>query len=180
MSRDSVREPIAADALVLFGISGDLARRKLFPAIYRSTVRDRLSVLVVGVADVDWDDAALRAHVEDAVHAAIALRRLPRELHLGRVGAAKLVLHPAARMGAARVRWVRLFGSRVGCELGIAGSASRRVRRGVWRRTGGWLLILSVGPCVHRIESIPSTVGGSEAQSERHHDDGDDPEHMYG
>lgn len=63
------REP--ADALVLFGISGDLARRKLFPALYRLMARDRLPPLVAGVANADWDDAALREHAGQAVRAQI-------------------------------------------------------------------------------------------------------------
>ena len=63
------REP--ADALVLFGISGDLARRKLFPALYRLMAQDRLPPLVAGVANAGWDDAALRAHAGQAVRAAI-------------------------------------------------------------------------------------------------------------
>ena len=32
-----------SDALVLFGITGDLAKKKLFPALYHLEERDRLS-----------------------------------------------------------------------------------------------------------------------------------------
>ncbi|MFD5028253.1 glucose-6-phosphate dehydrogenase [Streptomyces sp. NPDC058373] len=60
-----------ADALVLFGISGDLARKMLLPALYRLTERGALTVPVIGVAAADWDDQALRAYAREAVTAAI-------------------------------------------------------------------------------------------------------------
>ncbi|MEO1061546.1 MAG: glucose-6-phosphate dehydrogenase [Actinomycetota bacterium] len=45
-----------SDALVLFGASGDLARKKLLPAAYRLTRQGRLDVPVVGVGRSPWDD----------------------------------------------------------------------------------------------------------------------------
>jgi len=48
-----------ADALVLFGITGDLARRKLFPALYDLTAAGRLDIPVVGVASSKWTTADL-------------------------------------------------------------------------------------------------------------------------
>jgi glucose-6-phosphate 1-dehydrogenase len=59
-----------ADALVLFGATGDLARKKLFPALYHLTAANRLGVPVVAVAVSDWDDARLRDYAADAVRAA--------------------------------------------------------------------------------------------------------------
>ena len=56
-----------ADALVMFGITGDLARKRLFPALYDLDASGRLQVPVVGVARSKWDDAELRANVEAAV-----------------------------------------------------------------------------------------------------------------
>jgi glucose-6-phosphate 1-dehydrogenase len=56
-----------ADALILFGISGDLARRKLFSALYALTASDRLNMPVVGVASRDWDDETLRSHAREAL-----------------------------------------------------------------------------------------------------------------
>ena len=47
-----------ADALVLFGATGDLAKRKLFPALYRLEKAGQLKVPVIGVARSDWDDDA--------------------------------------------------------------------------------------------------------------------------
>ncbi|MFF3835661.1 glucose-6-phosphate dehydrogenase [Streptomyces sp. NPDC002458] len=59
-----------ADVLVVFGLSGDLARKMLLPALYRLTESGRLSVPVIGVAAVDWDDDTLREHAREAVAAA--------------------------------------------------------------------------------------------------------------
>src|SRR5215472_10298445 len=61
---------VRADALVLFGATGDLACKKLFPALYRLAAAKRLGVPVVGVAFSDWDDAGLRACATGAVEAA--------------------------------------------------------------------------------------------------------------
>ena len=58
-----------ADALVLFGITGDLARKKLFSALYNLTKRNRLPVKVVGVASSKWDAERLRAHALAALKA---------------------------------------------------------------------------------------------------------------
>jgi glucose-6-phosphate 1-dehydrogenase len=59
-----------ADALVLFGATGDLARKKLFPALYRLAAAGRLGVPVVGVASSDWDNARLRAYAVKAAEGA--------------------------------------------------------------------------------------------------------------
>jgi glucose-6-phosphate 1-dehydrogenase len=58
------------DVLVLFGITGDLARKMILPALYRLVQRGELTVPVIGVALTDWDDERLRAHVGDSVRAA--------------------------------------------------------------------------------------------------------------
>ena len=44
------REP--ADALVIFGISGDLARKMTFRALYRLERRGRLDCPIIGVAPI--------------------------------------------------------------------------------------------------------------------------------
>ena len=64
--------PGAADALVLFGATGDLARKKLFSAIYRMAAGGRLGVPVVGIARSGWDDARFRQHVRAAIAATVA------------------------------------------------------------------------------------------------------------
>ena len=58
-----------ADAFVLFGATGDLAFKKLFPALYELTAEDRLEMPVVGVARSDWTDDDLRERAREAVAA---------------------------------------------------------------------------------------------------------------
>lgn len=60
-----------AEALVLFGATGDLARKKLFPALYHLTAAGQLEVPVIGVAASGWDDQRLRAYAADSVRAAV-------------------------------------------------------------------------------------------------------------
>lgn len=70
-----------SDAIVLFGATGDLARRRLFPALYQLAVHDRLPARVVGVARSLTNTEALverarnaleefgPSHLDDAVFA---------------------------------------------------------------------------------------------------------------
>lgn len=58
-----------ADALILFGITGDLARRKLIPALYELAAAGELDIPVVGVATRPWNDDALRRHAWEAIEA---------------------------------------------------------------------------------------------------------------
>jgi glucose-6-phosphate 1-dehydrogenase len=65
------RPPFRADALVLFGATGDLAYKKLFPALQRLAERGVLGGMpVVGVARSDWEDEALRRRAKESVEAA--------------------------------------------------------------------------------------------------------------
>jgi glucose-6-phosphate 1-dehydrogenase len=61
--------PTRADALVLFGATGDLAKKKLFPALYHLAEEGRLGVPVIGVAKTDWDDEGLRRYARAAIEA---------------------------------------------------------------------------------------------------------------
>src|SRR4051812_23772318 len=56
-----------SDALVLFGASGDLAHKKIFPALYAMSRRGKLAVPIVGVAKSGWSLDDLREHARDAV-----------------------------------------------------------------------------------------------------------------
>ncbi len=56
-----------ADGLVLFGITGDLAAKKLFASLYRLAGRDRLPATVVGVASSPWSIDQLRDHVSSSL-----------------------------------------------------------------------------------------------------------------
>ncbi|MBV8942678.1 MAG: glucose-6-phosphate dehydrogenase [Solirubrobacterales bacterium] len=57
----------SADALVVFGITGDLAKKQTFRALYRLECRDRLSCPVIGVAADDWSLDQLREHARKAI-----------------------------------------------------------------------------------------------------------------
>ena len=59
-----------ADALILFGISGDLARKKLFSALYDLTAAGGLDMPVIGVALSDWDDETLCLQAREALEEA--------------------------------------------------------------------------------------------------------------
>ncbi len=61
-----------SDALVLFGASGDLAHKKIFPSLYAMAKRGTLNVPVVGVAFSNWNLAQLRRHAEDGIRASAA------------------------------------------------------------------------------------------------------------
>ncbi len=64
MPRVSDRE---ADALVIFGITGDLARKMTFRSLYRLERRGLLDVHVLGVAREDLTDDELRGRARDAI-----------------------------------------------------------------------------------------------------------------
>jgi glucose-6-phosphate 1-dehydrogenase len=57
----------AADALVVLGATGDLARKKLHPALFQLSSRGRLAIPVIGVARSAWSDEQLRDFARKAV-----------------------------------------------------------------------------------------------------------------
>lgn len=56
-----------SDALVFFGATGDLAYKKIFPALQALVKRGRLDVPVIGVAKAGWNLEQLRARARDSV-----------------------------------------------------------------------------------------------------------------
>ncbi|HEX3546501.1 MAG TPA: glucose-6-phosphate dehydrogenase [Mycobacterium sp.] len=56
-----------ADVLVIFGITGDLAKKMTFRSLYRLERRGLLDCPIVGVARDDWSVAALRDHARQAI-----------------------------------------------------------------------------------------------------------------
>ncbi len=56
--------PAVSDALVVFGASGDLAHKKIFPALFALHQRGELSVPVIGVASSDWSNAQFRERAQ--------------------------------------------------------------------------------------------------------------------
>jgi glucose-6-phosphate 1-dehydrogenase len=59
-----------SDTLVLFGATGDLAFKKLFPALYGLASAGRLPTRVLGVARSRWDDERLAQRARDSIEAA--------------------------------------------------------------------------------------------------------------
>lgn len=74
-----------ADALVIFGVTGNLAQKQIFPALHALARQGRLTGPVIGVARSAWSDDDLRASVgasvdsDDSVDVAAA-HRLSRSL----------------------------------------------------------------------------------------------------
>jgi glucose-6-phosphate 1-dehydrogenase len=59
----------ASDALVVFGVTGDLAHKMVIPALYALVERGTLDVPIVGVAFPPWTNAQLRARIGESVEA---------------------------------------------------------------------------------------------------------------
>ena len=56
-----------SDALVFFGATGDLAYKKIFPALHAMAKRGHLDVPVIGVAKAGWTLAQLEARAKDSL-----------------------------------------------------------------------------------------------------------------
>src|SRR6266852_8981142 len=63
----SHEDTVPADALVLFGAMGDLAHKKIFPALYHMVRRGHLDVPVIGIARAGRTDEHLKERVRDSV-----------------------------------------------------------------------------------------------------------------
>ena len=61
--------PVPSDALVVFGVTGDLAFRQIFPALQAMVRHKHLSVPVLGVARSDYNLEQLRARARESVEA---------------------------------------------------------------------------------------------------------------
>src|SRR5579871_5652791 len=59
-----------SDALVLFGVTGDLAHKMIFPALYAMVKRGNLKVPIIGVALPKWSLERLHRRVTDSVRRA--------------------------------------------------------------------------------------------------------------
>ncbi len=60
-------ETSPADVLVLFGAMGDLAHKKIFPALYHMVQRRHLDIPVIGVAKAGRTDEHLKERARDSV-----------------------------------------------------------------------------------------------------------------
>ncbi|HWA79434.1 MAG TPA: hypothetical protein VG848_03895, partial [Acetobacteraceae bacterium] len=56
-----------SDAVVFFGATGDLARKQIFPALYRLVAEQDLSVPIIGVAKQGWTVEQLRGRAEESL-----------------------------------------------------------------------------------------------------------------
>jgi glucose-6-phosphate 1-dehydrogenase len=56
-----------SDALVFYGATGDLAFKKIFPALQAMVKREHLNVPVIGVAKADWNLDQLKARARESV-----------------------------------------------------------------------------------------------------------------
>ena len=56
-----------SDALVIFGVTGDLAHKMIFPALYAMVKRGTLKVPVIGVAFPKWSIARLHKRATDSI-----------------------------------------------------------------------------------------------------------------
>jgi len=63
----SSEDTAPSDALVLFGAMGDLAHKKIFPALYHMVRRGHLDVPVIGIARAGRTDEHLKERVRDSV-----------------------------------------------------------------------------------------------------------------
>jgi glucose-6-phosphate 1-dehydrogenase len=57
----------SSDALVFFGATGDLAHKKIFPALQRLAARGKLEIPVIGVAKSGWKLQQLQERAKDSV-----------------------------------------------------------------------------------------------------------------
>ena len=128
------RDPRPADVLVIFGITGDLAKVMTFRSLYRLEARNLLDCPIIGVAVNDWTRDDLATHARDAIETAgekiddqVFDRFLARLSYVaGDFGAASTYQRVAAAIGDARtpVYYLEippfLFG-RVAQGLGDAG-----------------------------------------------------------
>lgn len=60
-------DAVRSDALVLFGVSGDLAYKKIFPTLYAMAKRGTLTIPIIGVAVSQWSLAQLRQRATDSI-----------------------------------------------------------------------------------------------------------------
>jgi glucose-6-phosphate 1-dehydrogenase len=67
MKEGIVPNAASSDALVFFGATGDLAHKKIFPALQALAKRGHLDIPVIGVAKAGWTLDQLKARARDSV-----------------------------------------------------------------------------------------------------------------
>src|SRR5277367_4177686 len=61
---------LESDAFVFFGATGDLAYKKIFPALYAMIHRDGLDIPIIGMARAGWSIDKLRDRARESVQQA--------------------------------------------------------------------------------------------------------------
>lgn len=56
-----------SDTLVLFGATGDLAHKMIFPALFALVAKGKLDSPIIGVASPNWSLAEIRARITDSI-----------------------------------------------------------------------------------------------------------------
>lgn len=64
--------PVLSDALVLFGATGDLAYKKIFPSLYMMVRRGGLSIPVIGVGFSGWTLVQLQERAAEGIRRAVS------------------------------------------------------------------------------------------------------------
>ncbi len=59
-------KPSERMGIVIFGVTGDLTRRKLIPALYQLSLEEQLpdELVIIGFARRDWSDEYMRAEMK--------------------------------------------------------------------------------------------------------------------
>jgi glucose-6-phosphate 1-dehydrogenase len=66
-AHNSAKEGTSSDALVVFGVMGDLANKKVLPALYQMVKSGNLNVPIIGVAKAGRSDEHLKERARDSV-----------------------------------------------------------------------------------------------------------------
>ena len=69
-----MEDGLASDAIVVFGVTGDLVHKEIFPALQGLMTNDGVDLPVIGVARSDWTDEDLHARAKDSLKAERGLR----------------------------------------------------------------------------------------------------------
>ena len=117
--------PTSCDALVFFGATGDLAKKKIFPALQAMVKRGHLNVPVIGVAKAGWNLDRAQGARETSLES--ARRRRPRCLRQA------LVLAPLRRRRLRDPATFDLLRRELGCG-GAAAALPRHSHRACSRR----------------------------------------------
>ena len=67
MLKNNRSNNLPSDALVIFGVTGDLAHKMIFPALYDLAKHGKLNFQIIGVAGRSWNHGQLRAHTTASI-----------------------------------------------------------------------------------------------------------------